>query len=39
VLGDPKGASAAEGLALLSALSNDLIGAVLARWPEKANGS
>jgi mycofactocin system creatininase family protein len=34
VLGDPTGASAAEGEALLSALTADLIGAVRARWPD-----
>jgi len=33
VLGDPRGASGAEGEALLAALTADLAGAVRARWP------
>jgi len=33
VLGDPTGASADEGRALLDALVNDLTSAVAARWP------
>jgi creatinine amidohydrolase/Fe(II)-dependent formamide hydrolase-like protein len=34
VLGDPRGASAVEGEALLSALTVDLAEAVRARWPD-----
>ena len=33
VLGDPTGASAEEGDALLAVLSDDLVAAVAARWP------
>lgn len=34
VLGDPAGASAADGRALLDAMSMGLAGAVVARWPQ-----
>jgi creatinine amidohydrolase len=33
VLGDPEGASAAEGRSLLESMTSDLSGAVTARWP------
>jgi mycofactocin system creatininase family protein len=33
VLGDPEGANADEGRALLASMSADLLGAVTARWP------
>jgi len=34
VLGDPEGASAAEGIALLQSMTEDLCRAVAARWPD-----
>ncbi len=34
VLGDPQGATAAEGEGLLAAMTDDLVGAVAARWPQ-----
>jgi creatinine amidohydrolase/Fe(II)-dependent formamide hydrolase-like protein len=34
VLGDPRGASADEGDVLLAAMTERLIGALSARWPE-----
>jgi len=36
VLGDPRGASADEGELLLATMTDDLVGAVSARWPEGA---
>ena len=33
VLGDPTGASAEEGTALLDRLTDDLVAVVEARWP------
>jgi mycofactocin system creatininase family protein len=36
VLGDPSGASAAEGEALLAALTNEMTEAISARWPRGA---
>jgi mycofactocin precursor peptide peptidase len=34
VLGDPRGASAGEGELLLAAMTDDLVDALAARWPE-----
>ncbi len=34
VLGDPEGASAGEGELLLAAMTDDLVTAISARWPE-----
>jgi mycofactocin precursor peptide peptidase len=36
VLGDPQGASAAEGELLLAGMTDDLVSAVSARWPDVA---
>jgi creatinine amidohydrolase len=38
VLGDPAGASAEEGRALLLTLADDLVHAVGRRWPSRAQG-
>jgi creatinine amidohydrolase len=39
VLGDPQGASAAEGELLLAAMTTDLAHALEARWPRPGSGS
>ncbi len=36
VLGDPRGASADEGVLLLAAMTDDLVAALAARWPDVA---
>jgi creatinine amidohydrolase len=39
VLGDPQGASAAEGESMLVAMTTGLTDALAARWPQRAVGT